>query len=167
MERITRTRPHSSVATKLVALASLVALGAFVVASPALADGEGNKTERANVKVVNDFIAAWDNPDKAVTFLAPEASVRMEEDKPALVGPKAVGDAFKGFMAPGTKLHVKTLRTTVHGPVVLNKRIDTLKIKDKPDQVFPVVGVFVVKNGKITEWTDYLDKGEEAAKKAK
>ena len=149
---------------------SIVLLGlasGFLLAAPALADVDGTKTERANAKVVNDFIAAWDNPDKAVTFLAPEASVRMEEDKPALVGPKAVGDAFKGFMTPGVKLHVKTLRTTVHGPVVMNKRVDTLKTKGKPDQAFPVVGVFIVKNGKITEWTDYLDKGEEAAKAAK
>jgi limonene-1,2-epoxide hydrolase len=55
-------------------------------------------------------------------------------------------------------LTVETLSTTAHGPVVLNKRIDTLKTLDKPDQVFPVVGVFVVKDGKITEWVDYLDK---------
>ena len=114
--------------------------------------------EKANVKVVNEFIAAWSNPDKAATFLAPEASVRMVEDQPAIVGQKAVADAFKGFMTPGVTLTVKTLRTTVHGPVVMNKRIDTMKTAGKPDQVFPVVGVFIVKNGKITEWTDYLDK---------
>ena len=46
----------------------------------------------------------------------------------------------------------------MHGPVVMNKRIDTMKTAGKPDQVFPVVGVFIVKKGKITEWTDYLDK---------
>jgi limonene-1,2-epoxide hydrolase len=40
----------------------------------------------------------------------------------------------------------------------MNKRNDTLKTEGKPDQVFPVVGVFLVKDGKITEWTDYLDK---------
>jgi limonene-1,2-epoxide hydrolase len=61
-------------------------------------------------------------------------------------------------MTPGVTLTVETLETTAHGPVVMNKRIDTMKTPDKPDQVFPVVGVFVVKNGKITEWTDYLDK---------
>ena len=115
-------------------------------------------TEKANVKVVNDFIAAWSNPDKAVVYLAPEAVVRMIEDQPAVVGQKAIGDAFKSFMTPGVALTVETLATTVHGPVVMNKRIDTMKTADKPDQVFPVVGVFVVKNGKITEWVDYLDR---------
>ena len=115
-------------------------------------------TEKANVKVVNDFIAAWSNPDKAVVYLAPEAVVRMIEDQPAVVGQKAIGDAFKSFMTPGVALTVETLATTAHGPVVMNKRIDTMKTADQPDQVFPVVGVFVVKNGKITEWVDYLDK---------
>jgi limonene-1,2-epoxide hydrolase len=159
------TRRPRFARTLFIALLGLSSV--FLLATPALADVDGSKTEHANAKVVNDFIAAWDDPDKAVTFLAPEASVRMVEDQPAIVGPKAVGDAFKGFMTPGVKLHVKTLRTTVHGPVVMNKRVDTLKTKGKPDQVFPVVGVFIVKNGKITEWTDYLDKGEEVVKAAK
>lgn len=153
---IQQGRLHHSAATLLVALLALgLTLG---LANRAGADVAGNKTERANVKVVDDFIAAWSDPDKAVGFLAPEASVRMEENKPAIVGQKAVADAFKGFMKPGVTIHVKTLRTTVHGPVVLNKRIDTMKTAGQPDQVFPVVGVFVVKNGKIVEWTDYLDK---------
>ncbi len=137
-----------------VAIFAIVTLGFAIQAMAA----EGNATEKANVKVVDAFIAAWSDPDKAVTFLAPEASVRMVEDQPAVVGQKAIGDAFKGFLTPGVTLKVKTLRTTVHGPVVMNKRVDTMKTEGKPDQVFPVVGVFVVKNGKITEWTDYLDK---------
>lgn len=117
-----------------------------------------NPAETANVQVVDDFIAAWDDPDRAVMFLAPEASVRMIEDQPPIVGQKAIAEAFKRFMTPGLTLTVETLETTVHGPVVMNKRIDTLKTEGKPDQVFPVVGVFLVKDGKITEWTDYLDK---------
>jgi len=115
-------------------------------------------TEKANMKVVADFIASWDEPDKAVTYLSADASVRMVEDEPAIVGPAAIAAAFKGFMTPGLTLTVETLSTTVHGPVVLNKRIDTIKTPGKPDQVFPVVGVFVVKEGKIEEWVDYLDK---------
>ena len=40
----------------------------------------------------------------------------------------------------------------------MNRRIDTMKTAGKPDQVFKVVGVFVVKDGKIVEWADYLEK---------
>ncbi len=133
----------------------------FAIITLGLATGilaEESATEKANIKVVNDFIATWSNPDEAVTFLAPEAAVRMMEDQPAVVGRTAIADVFKSFMTPGMTLTVETLETTAHGPVVMNKRIDTMKTVGKPDQVFPVVGVFVVKKGKITEWTDYLDK---------
>ena len=125
----------------LLAAAAIVAISAPGLATRAVA--AETATEKANVKVVNDFIAAWNDPDKAVTFLADKASVRMVEDQPAVVGPQAVGAAFKSFMTPGTSLTVKTLSTTVHGPVVLNKRVDTMKVPGKPDQAFPVAGVFV------------------------
>ncbi len=129
-----------------------------LVACATSPDAAPSPAERANVQVVDDFIAAWDDPDRAVTYLAPQAAIRMIEDQPPIVGRQAIAEAFKGFMAPGVTLTVETLETTVHGPIVMNKRIDTLKTEGKPDQVFPVVGVFLVKNGEITEWTDYLDK---------
>ncbi len=138
-------------------IAGLLCLAAVagMVSSSAAAE---SATEKANMKVVADFIASWDDPDKAVTFLSADASVRMVEDEPAVVGPAAIAAAFKGFLTPGVTVTVETLSTTAHGPVVLNKRIDTVKTPDKPDQVFPVAGVFIVKEGKIKEWADYLDK---------
>jgi len=141
--------------TRFVAgIAGALALSGFSGASFAA----GSSPQKVNMKVVADFIASWSDPDKAVTYLAPDASVRMVEDQPPVVGPEAVATAMKGFMTPGVKIAVKTLHTTAYGPVVVNQRIDTLKTPGKPDQVFPVVGVFVVKGGKIAEWTDYLEK---------
>jgi len=137
-------------------IAAATVVMAYGLANSAWA--ESTATEKANVKVVNDFIAAWNAPDKAVSYLSSDASVRMIEDQPAVVGPTAVNAVFKSFMTPGVTLEVKTLSTTAHGPVVLNKRVDTLKTPGKPDQVFPVAGVFVVKDGKIKEWADYLEK---------
>lgn len=133
-------------------------LATGLIACASSPDPAPSSAEQANVKVVDDFIAAWDDPDRAVGHLAPQASIRMIEDQPPIVGRAAIAEAFKGFMTPGVTLTVETLETTVHGPIVMNKRIDTLKTEGKPDQVFPVVGVFLVKNGKILEWTDYLDK---------
>jgi len=78
------------------------------------------------------------------------------EDQPATVGPVAALAAFRSFLVPGVTVDVEVLETTVHGPVVVNTRIDTVKTEGKPDQLYPVTGVFVVKNGKIVEWTDYL-----------
>jgi len=137
---------------------ALGAVAAATLGKTAVAAEEMSKSDtKANEKVVKDFIAAWNDPDKAVTFLADNCSVRMEEDKPAITGPAAVGAAFKGFMGPGVKLEVKTLKTYSEGPLVTNKRIDTLTTPGQKPQSFPVVGVFIVKKGKIAEWTDYLD----------
>ncbi len=112
--------------------------------------------ERANLKVVAAFMSSWNTPDAAVTHLSETASVRMVEDQPAAVGPAAVAGALKSFLVPGVTVDVDVLESTVHGPVVVNTRIDTVKTAGKPDQIYPVTGVFVVKNGKIVEWADYL-----------
>ena len=150
MDEFAITRRTAFVAGALGAVAAAT-LGKTAIAAEAKSDS------KANVKVVNDFIAAWSDPDKSVTFLADNCSVRMEEDKPAITGPANVGAAFKGFMGPGVTLTVKVLHTYAEGPLVTNKRIDTLTNPGKPPQAFPVVGVFIVKKGKIAEWTDYLD----------
>ena len=150
MDEFAITRRTAFVAGALGAVA-VATLGKTAVAADEKSDA------KANEKVVAGFIAAWKDPDKAVTFLADNCSVRMEEDKPAIMGPANVGAAFKGFMGPGVTLTVKILHTYAEGPLVTNKRIDTLTAPGKPPQPFPVVGVFIVKKGKITEWTDYLD----------
>ena len=117
----------------------------------------------ANVKLVNDFIKSWsdknfDGDKVAAKYLADDCVVRMEEDKPPLMGSAAVAAAFKSFLTNGTTLKVKISQTYAHGPVVANSRVDTMVVPGKPPQSFPVAGVFVVKNGKIKEWTDYLAK---------
>ena len=117
--------------------------------------------EKANVKLVETFIKSWSAKDldavmHSSTFLADDASVRMEEDKPPLIGPAAYAAAFKGFVSDGSRVKVKILQTFAKGPVVVNSRVDTVVSAGKPDQVFKVAGVFVVKNGKIKEWADYL-----------
>jgi limonene-1,2-epoxide hydrolase len=135
------------------------ALGAVAVAGLAKTTQAATPSDAqtANIKVVEDFIKAWNEPDKSVAYLADDASVRMVEDQPPVIGPAAVGAAFKGFMGHGETISVKILSTFAEGPVVTNVRVDTLKTPGKPDQAFKVVGVFVVKKGKIKEWTDYLD----------
>jgi limonene-1,2-epoxide hydrolase len=135
------------------------ALGAVTASlgKSAIAADEKKSDTKANEKIVDDFITAWNDPDTAVTFLADNCAVRMEEDKPAITGPANVAAAFKGFMGHGEEVDVKILHTYAEGPLVTNKRVDTLTTPGKPPQTFPMVGVFIVKKGKIIEWTDYLD----------
>jgi limonene-1,2-epoxide hydrolase len=131
---------------------------AFVAGALGAVTAEEKKSDtKANEKIVNDFIDAWNDPDKTVTFLADNCAVCIEEDKPAITGRANVAAAFRGYTGHGAKLDVKILQTYAEGPLVTNKRVDTLTAPGKPSQSFSVVGVFIVKNGKIIEWTDYLD----------
>jgi limonene-1,2-epoxide hydrolase len=147
----------------LFAAGGLGALALAGLASAAEADTAAPAAgpEKANEKIVDDFIKTWSAKDfdadkVCATFLADDASVRMVEDKPPLVGPAAVAAGFKSFTTDGSRVKVKILQTFAKGPVVVNSRVDTLVAAGKPDQAFKVAGVFVVKNGKIKEWTDYL-----------
>ena len=133
-----------------------VAAVLFLASGMARAEFAPTAPERANLKVVTAFMSTWNTPDVAVSHLSENASVRMVEDQPATVGPVAALAAFRSFLVPGVTVDVEVLETAVHGPVVVNTRIDTVKTAGKPDQIYPVTGVFVVKNGKIIEWTDYL-----------
>jgi limonene-1,2-epoxide hydrolase len=80
----------------------------------------------------------------------------MEEDKPAVIGPKMFLEEVKKIANPNVTYGVEIHETFARGPLVANVRTDTAKTKGKPDQAFKVVGVFIVKHGKIQEWTDYI-----------
>ena len=116
---------------------ALVVAGAVVVLALTTAaeagKSSGNAASKANKRVVTEFIASWNDPDKAVMYLAHNASVRVIDDQPFVVGRDAIAAVFKSFLTPGVTISVKTLKTTVHGPVVLTSRIDTMKTPGKPD----------------------------------
>jgi limonene-1,2-epoxide hydrolase len=116
--------------------------------------------EAANVKVVQDFIATWGaaefDPDKVMpAFLTSDANVRAV-DGPFTVGPAAVAAAFKPYIQHGERFPVKYLSVFARGPLVITHRIDTVVTPGKPDLKMEVVGVFLLANGKIKEWIDYI-----------
>jgi limonene-1,2-epoxide hydrolase len=117
--------------------------------------------EKANVKLVEDFIKSWGATDAesvmhSSSYLADDATLRMFEDKPPVIGPAAYAAGFKSFISDGSRISVKILQTFAKGPMVANSRVDTVTAPGKPDQIIKVAGVFIVKNGKIKEWDDYL-----------
>src|SRR5262245_62617143 len=83
------------------AAAGAGAIAALALASEAGAAAQG-AGEQTNRKLVEDFCKGWmaksyDADKEMARFLADDSSVRMEEDKPPLVGPAAVATAWKGF----------------------------------------------------------------------
>jgi limonene-1,2-epoxide hydrolase len=53
----------------------------------------------------------------------------------------------------------KTINIAADGDVVMNERLDMVTGPDGSGHALPVMGTFVVTDGKIVRWTDYWDSG--------
>ena len=139
---------------------ALAGLATTAQATPA-AGATLTPAEAANLKLVQDFIATWGaadfDPDKVMpVYLASDGRVRVLQDQPFVTGPAAVAAAFKPYLQHGERFKVKFLDVFARGPLVTTHRIDTQVAPGKPDVKMEVLGVFLLKDGKIQEWTDYL-----------
>lgn len=140
---------------------ALAGLGAAALTATGAAAAAKSEGEKANLKLVQDMCKTWKEPgfdaDQVFgRYLAPDSSVRLVDSQPFLNGASAVAAAFKTYTPNGERFKVKFLETYAKGPIVVTHRIDTMFGGGKPEQNFEVVGVFLVKDGKIKEWTDYL-----------
>jgi limonene-1,2-epoxide hydrolase len=89
-------------------------------------------------------------------FLADDA-VYQNTGMPASVGADAIVDNLAGqFGAFPDSYEYKTINLAADGDVVLTERLDMIKTPTGVQGV-PVMGAFVVREGKITRWTDYWD----------
>ena len=117
--------------------------------------------EKANTQLVKDFCKAWgDDPPDAEElvnhYLADDCLVRFGETIDPVNGHEAAIALFQTFLNNVERYDLKILETFARGPLVVNSRIDsTIKGKrtTNPTKVF---GVFVIRNGKIKEWSDYI-----------
>ena len=117
--------------------------------------------EAANLKLVQDFCLTWGaadfDPDKVMpVYLAADGKVRVLADQPFVTGPAAVAASFKPYLQHGERFKVKFLDTFARGPLVTTHRIDTVVAPGKPDQAMEIFGYFLLKGGKIQEWTDFI-----------
>ena len=141
--------------TVLGTAAGLGALMTLGVANAAHA-AELSDAEKANVKLVGDFCAAWATRDfaKVLPFLADDSSYRMSETTPAVTGHAGVRERLGSWIESSQQIEFKILDTYAKGPMVVNHRVDRFVSTTRP-LTWEGVGVFFVKDGKIKEWFDY------------
>ncbi len=133
-------------------LSSGLAAGVAGLAATAAAAAP-TATEQANIKVVNDFCAAWPRHDldALLAFFADNGAYRMTETMEPAKGREALAARIKTIVNNVARFEV--LDTWARGPMVVNERIDTFtnfQLKS-----WRGVGVFFLAGGKIVEWYDY------------
>lgn len=119
--------------------------------------------EKANIKLVQEFIQAWNQKpvdiDKIVQkYFAPNATVRWTDDQPPAIGTAAAIAAAKAGMPPGSWAEIRLDNLFAKGQLVATARLDVIKIPGQPDQVFDTAGLHIIKDGKFIEYTDYVVK---------
>jgi limonene-1,2-epoxide hydrolase len=93
----------------------------------------------------------------ALRPLLAEDAVYQNTGMPASVGVEAIVENLAGqFGAFPDSYEYKTINLAADGDVVLTERLDMIKTPTGVQGV-PVMGTFVVRDGKIIRWTDYWD----------
>ena len=125
---------------------------AFAV--PAMA-AEPTVAEVANLALVAEFCAAFAGRDmtKIASYLAPNCSYRITETAVPAVGAAAV-ERIHSYVERSSRIEFKIIDSWARGPMVINERIDSFTRSDA-SPAYHLVGVFLIKEGKIAEWTDY------------
>lgn len=137
----------------LAGAAGIGALGAMLAGAGGAQAAAMSDTEKANVKLVNDFCAAYGrgDPDKIMGFFTDNPAYRQTELQAPAVGRQAVSEKVSASTKVAIKFEV--LESWARGPMVINERIDYF---DSPRlKRWHGVGVFMIKDGKIAEWYDY------------
>jgi limonene-1,2-epoxide hydrolase len=135
---------------------------AALPASPAAA--ETTDAEKANIKMVRDWAAAFDTvaatdpPDlaKLVPYFSADCAFRLRPTGTAPeYGLDAIAAAIKRVTANGQKVRQELLDNFAKGPVVVMEKLNHF-ITPERTRTSHVVAVYVFKDGKIVEWTEYF-----------
>ena len=113
-------------------------------------------SERSADEIVTEFCAAWGRGDvTAIVDSFTDDAVYHNIPMEPVAGKEAIGAFIAGFLGSGT-ITFETHHQVSSGDVVMNERTDTIVMGDNTIAL-PVMGTFVVRDGKIAEWRDYFD----------
>jgi len=114
-------------------------------------------SDQTNGETVTAFCDAWSRGDvEAIMSAFTEDAVYHNIPMAAIHGREAIDGFIRPFLGRGS-IHFETLHQTVTGDIVMNERLDTVSQPGTPDVAVPVMGVFELRDGKISAWRDYFD----------
>lgn len=112
--------------------------------------------ERANIRLVDKFCAAWEAMDLSqVTATMTEQCVyRQSQDTPPVTGHQGLIDMMQPWIESSHAITYEVLETFARGPVVINRRIDIYHSETRHLE-WEGVGLFLIEGGLIREWQDF------------
>jgi len=134
---------------------------------PAFSKTGMSETETANAELVLSYFKLWErdfDPAAYAAYFTPDARLRYESgiQSPVQwdmtqwhVGPDEIVAASKLYADMGMKAVAHIHDVYACGPMVVVNRTDFCTIPGMPDRSVRMIGVFMVINGKIVEWSDY------------
>ncbi len=127
---------------------------------PAQAASHVAALEAANRDLVTNFCRDWSSRDVArlLPYISDTLEYHMWEGGPVINGAAQFEQQLGGFMSGMKEIDWVISRQFAIGDIVLNERIDHFirpEGSGQPDDHFHVVGVFLVRDGKIRYWKDY------------
>lgn len=120
--------------------------------------------EERNRAVAREFNACWSDRDcdRLLTLLDEDVAYMVYEGGPVHVGHAAVEGAVRPFLAKYERVEFEIIRMSAIGSVVSHERTEHYYGPGgKLDTRFHVVGLLVIKDGKIVIWRDYSYPGAE------
>lgn len=113
---------------------------------------------RSADQLVTEFCKLWasPNPDELAEYFAEDAVYHNMPMEP-VQGRAAIEGFIAGFLAACDGIEFRVHRQLSDGTVVMNERTDVIRRKDGGETALPVMGVFEVRDDRITLWRDYFD----------
>lgn len=146
-------------------------IGGAFAAMPTMAEAAASRGpildfEKANEDLVNNFCWDWAKRDVEllISYLAEDLEYLMFEGSPLINGHEGFRKTMSAFFDRGEDFRWDIHRSHTMGDVVINERTDYFNMKDGsvlPGSPYHILGVFLVRDGKIQKWYDYNIKGGE------
>ena len=95
------------------------------------------------------------NWDRIASHLAVDCKYRASQEYPMVEGLDAIKALLGEFLDSATTVEFEIVDTWARGPVVVNDRFDRFTLPDRTLEI-PVVGIFHLIDGAISEWTDFV-----------
>jgi limonene-1,2-epoxide hydrolase len=115
-------------------------------------------TKEASEKLVRDFLDSWEGRDleKICGAFADDAVYHNTPVTP-IDGIDGIRAIFRAFLDAFSYAKLDVVTLAAEPGLVLAERVDYFTMNDGRKVELPVTGVFVVRNGEITRFTDYFD----------